>query len=127
VRAWNDRRIVPRSVSRSHSKAVKTLIRQACWLLAAVLCANNAYALYDPPPDAALDAVQGEWQGTLTYRDYRPSVLRGDNDLPLVALCKTCHNAVHAGDKNKSWQACERDLHRLIAQQDARAGKVEGG
>lgn len=74
MRAWNDRRIVPRSVSRSHSKAVKTLIRQACWLLAAVLCANNAYALYDPPPDAALDAVQGEWQGTLTHRDYRPSV-----------------------------------------------------
>lgn len=58
------------------------------------------------------------------HRDYRPSVLRGDNDLPLVALCKTCHDAVHAGDKNKSWQACERDLHRLVAAEDARTTKA---
>ena len=61
------------------------------------------------------------------HRDYRPSVLRGDNGAPLVALCKTCHDAVHAGDKNKSWQACERDLHRLVAEQEVRAGKVEEG
>jgi len=27
-------------------------------------------ALYDPKPDAALSAVQGEWKGSLTYRDY---------------------------------------------------------
>ncbi len=71
-RAWNDPQIVPRSGSRSHSKAGETLIRQACWFLTAALCATTAHALYDPPPDAALDAVQGEWQGTLTYRDYRP-------------------------------------------------------
>ena len=59
------------------------------------------------------------------HRDYRPSVLRGDNDGPLVALCKTCHDAVHAGDKNKSWQACDRDLDRLVAAEDARTATAE--
>lgn len=58
------------------------------------------------------------------HRDYRPSVLRGDNDVPLVALCRTCHDAVHAGEKNKSWQECERDLHRLVAAEDARSAKA---
>lgn len=29
-----------------------------------------AWALYDPAPDASLAAVQGEWKGSLTYRDY---------------------------------------------------------
>jgi hypothetical protein len=43
----------------------------------------------------------------------------------LVALCKTCHNAVHVGDKNKSWQACERDLNRLVAAEDARPATAE--
>jgi hypothetical protein len=61
------------------------------------------------------------------HRDYRPSVLRGDNDLPLIALCKTCHAAVHAGDKNKSWQECERDLHHLVAAEDARAATAKEG
>jgi hypothetical protein len=58
------------------------------------------------------------------HRDYRPSVLRGNNDFPLVAMCSTCHDAVHAGDNNKSWQECERDLHRLVAEEDTRTSKA---
>ena len=44
--------------------------RQA--LLIALLCLGPgpAGALYNPAPDSALAAVQGEWRGTLTYRDY---------------------------------------------------------
>ncbi|RZL36886.1 MAG: hypothetical protein EOP35_10025 [Rubrivivax sp.] len=34
------------------------------------LGARPAFALYDPKPDGALAAVQGEWRGALTYRDY---------------------------------------------------------
>jgi hypothetical protein len=34
------------------------------------LGAFTTLALYDPKPDAALAAVQGEWKGALTYRDY---------------------------------------------------------
>lgn len=32
---------------------------------------NFAFALYDPKPDDAFAAAQGEWKGALTYRDYR--------------------------------------------------------
>ncbi|HKS56206.1 MAG TPA: hypothetical protein VJS12_13025 [Steroidobacteraceae bacterium] len=41
-------------------------------ILFAVLCfgSGSAGALYNPAPDAGLAAVQGEWTGTLTYRDY---------------------------------------------------------
>jgi hypothetical protein len=41
-------------------------------VLFALLCfaSGSAGALYDPAPDAGLAAVQGEWIGTLTYRDY---------------------------------------------------------
>jgi hypothetical protein len=35
-----------------------------------VLGIGPAFALYDPKPDEALSAVQGEWLGSLTYRDY---------------------------------------------------------
>ncbi|MFZ6672958.1 hypothetical protein [Undibacterium sp. Xuan67W] len=45
-----------------------------CRLLAGgMLClmlASPASALYDPKPDANLSAAQGEWSGSLTYRDY---------------------------------------------------------
>lgn len=42
------------------------------FLLLAILALpfGQALALYDPAPDAALAGVQGEWHGTLTYRDY---------------------------------------------------------
>ena len=41
-------------------------------LLAGLACLLSApaFALYAPKPDAALAAVQGEWRGTLVYRDY---------------------------------------------------------
>jgi hypothetical protein len=35
-----------------------------------MLVSNFVFALYDPKPDDALAAVQGEWKGSLTYRDY---------------------------------------------------------
>jgi len=34
------------------------------------LVSNFAFALYDPKPDDAFAAAQGEWKGSLTYRDY---------------------------------------------------------
>jgi hypothetical protein len=34
------------------------------------LVAIPAQALYDPKPDEGLASVQGEWSGSLTYRDY---------------------------------------------------------
>ncbi len=41
-------------------------------LLAAVWAtALPAHALYDPKPDASLALAQGEWIGSLTYRDYQ--------------------------------------------------------
>jgi hypothetical protein len=45
------------------------LRRNATFALFA-LTASKAFALYDPRPDDALAAVQGEWKGSLTYRDY---------------------------------------------------------
>ena len=44
--------------------------RRAAMLAIAFLGVDPAFALYDPKPDAALSAVQGEWRGSLTYRDY---------------------------------------------------------
>jgi hypothetical protein len=34
------------------------------------LAMTPVQALYDPKPDDTLAAAQGEWKGTLTYRDY---------------------------------------------------------
>jgi hypothetical protein len=39
-------------------------------LLATLLFAAHAYALYDAKPREELAAMQGEWAGTLTYNDY---------------------------------------------------------
>jgi hypothetical protein len=41
-------------------------------LVTTLLClaSGSASALYNPAPDPSLAAVQGEWVGTLTYRDY---------------------------------------------------------
>jgi hypothetical protein len=38
--------------------------------LSLLVVALPAWALYDPSPDEALAAVEGEWKGSLTYRDY---------------------------------------------------------
>ena len=47
------------------------MVRFASLFLCLALVGGNAHALYDDKPDAALYAVQGAWQGTLTYKDYR--------------------------------------------------------
>ena len=45
--------------------------RPIVFLLALIsFCGPSAFALYDAAPDLALSAAQGEWRGTLTYRDY---------------------------------------------------------
>jgi hypothetical protein len=44
--------------------------RAALALLSLLVAALPAFALYDPEPDATLAAVEGEWKGSLTYRDY---------------------------------------------------------
>jgi hypothetical protein len=47
-------------------------------LLLAAACAipMASHALYDPPPVAALAAIEGVWQGALEYRDYQPPFKR---------------------------------------------------
>jgi hypothetical protein len=40
-------------------------------LYAMLLFAAPAQALYDPPPEPAIAAVEGAWAGTLRYRDYQ--------------------------------------------------------
>lgn len=45
--------------------------RRSVLLALLPLPAGTAWALYDPKPDPALAGVQGEWKGSLTYRDYR--------------------------------------------------------
>jgi len=44
--------------------------RRIFLVVIASLCALPALALYDPPPEAALSSIQGEWRGSLTYLDY---------------------------------------------------------
>ncbi len=51
------------------------------------------------------------------HRDYRPRVLRGEDDSPLVALCKRCHDNIHAADP--SWQEIERRLDEIVTLKDS--------
>jgi len=44
--------------------------RRAVLAVLTGLASGSARALYDPKPDEGLSAVQGEWVGALTYRDY---------------------------------------------------------
>jgi hypothetical protein len=44
--------------------------RRTAIAILATMCAGSVFALYDPKPDEVLSAVQGEWKGSLTYRDY---------------------------------------------------------
>jgi hypothetical protein len=39
-------------------------------IVAALGATPRANALYDPPTDATVSRLQGEWRGTLTYDDY---------------------------------------------------------
>ena len=43
----------------------------AMLLYSMLLFAAPAQALYDPPPEPAIAAVEGAWAGTLRYRDYQ--------------------------------------------------------
>ena len=54
------------------------------------------------------------------HRDYRPRVLAGLDDTPLVALCEFCHEQVHARGLTafRSWTQEERVLAELVAKKD---------
>lgn len=39
-------------------------------MVSALAYTASAQALYDPPTDATVARLQGEWRGTLTYNDY---------------------------------------------------------
>lgn len=45
-------------------------------LAAFILFPFAAFALYDPPPAAAIAAIEGNWQGALEYKDYQPPFKR---------------------------------------------------
>jgi hypothetical protein len=49
-------------------------------------------------------------------------VLRGEDDSPLVALRKRCHEKIHAG-KDLSWQETERRLAEIVVLKDAEIAK----
>lgn len=53
------------------------------------------------------------------HRDYRPRVLTGRDDNPLVALCADCHRSVHYYDNGKRrvhWQDEEHALMEMVRQ-----------
>jgi hypothetical protein len=57
------------------------------------------------------------------HRDYRPRVLSGEDDSPLVALCWRCHRHIHKRGPNgidPSWQEEEARLASLVAREDER-------
>jgi hypothetical protein len=58
---------------------------------------------------------------TVHHRDYRPRVLNGEDDAPLVALCSECHDAVHIdNDATDAWDKAEAALAALIAMNEAK-------
>ncbi len=59
--------------------------------------------------------------GHVHHRDYRPRVLRGGDDSPLVALCKRCHDRVHANAP--SWQEIERRLAEIVHFKDSKVAE----
>jgi hypothetical protein len=51
------------------------------------------------------------------HRDYRPRVLSGEDLVPLVALCATCHHDTHfagPGLKRERWIEQERALAAMV-------------
>lgn len=57
------------------------------------------------------------------HRDYRPRVIAGEDDVPLVALCRTCHQHLHEVDTRglePSWQESEARLAGLVALRERR-------
>jgi len=56
------------------------------------------------------------------HRDYRPRVIAGEDDVPLVALCRSCHQHLHERDSrglDPSWQESEARLLELVALHEA--------
>lgn len=59
------------------------------------------------------------------HRDYRPRVLRGEDDTPLVALCRHCHDQVDKLSKEKSrqdWNDKEDILAEMVRQKKMQRG-----
>lgn len=55
------------------------------------------------------------------HRDYRPRVLAGRDDSPLVPLCKDCHHRIHNdanGKRRDSWQDEERVLAECVKRRE---------
>jgi hypothetical protein len=53
------------------------------------------------------------------HRDYRPRVLAGDDDSPLVAICRPCHDKVHNdGTRRRQWDESECVLQELVSARD---------
>jgi len=57
------------------------------------------------------------------HRDYRPRVLSGEDRTPLVAICGSCHDAIHArlNGAEPSWQEQERRLHMMVCRHETSA------
>jgi 5-methylcytosine-specific restriction endonuclease McrA len=61
----------------------------------------------------------GERATEVHHRDYHPSVLAGQDEGALVAVCSGCHRKIHFaedGTRRVSWQESERVLADLVAQ-----------
>jgi hypothetical protein len=61
-------------------------------------------------------ACCGRRTHTVHHRDYRPRVMRGEDDGPLVAHCSPHHDQIHAIARKESWNAGERRLYQLVAE-----------
>lgn len=102
---------------------------------------QNAYSKYREGEtwkvqrQRVLEAAGGKCQACdckateVHHRDYRPRVIAGEDDTPLVALCRECHDYIHAklpftvpgkpwitdAQKTPSWHDTESRLARLVA------------
>lgn len=59
----------------------------------------------------------GEGATQVHHRDYRPRVIRGEDLLPLVSICRHCHKFIHndpeTGKARSSWQDEEAALAEI--------------
>lgn len=60
------------------------------------------------------------------HRDYRPRVLAGEDLMPLVALCRTCHRKVEFDDKGRKREVYQ-DKERVFAELMAGRGSLAPG